>query len=292
MTARVDQGFPASIRERNRSDRIVRRACAAAAVVALAPLVLVAVHALWLGAPHLTLDFFLNAPSSDPASAGIRPLLLGTVWMVALVGLVAVPLSVGSAVYLDAYFPQRRLARILGSNIGYLASVPSVVYGLVGLAVFARGAAMGHTLLAGAATLTLLVLPLLTRATREVVRAVPRAQVEAAYALGATPFQAIRFAVLPGSAGQIAAASLRALSRAAGETAPLVVLGAFTFIALNVTSPLDPLTALPVQVFEWTESTDARFRGLAGAAALVLLAGTLLLNAGATLVHGSSIGRR
>jgi phosphate transport system permease protein len=220
-----------------------------------------------------------NSPSADPAFAGARPAILATLYMGVLIILFTVPIGVGTAIYLEEYANRNRwYNRLLELNIQNLAAVPSIVYGILGLAFLVRGIGLGRVLLAGALILTLLVLPTVIIAAREAIRAVPGSIREGAYALGATQWQVIWRQVLPAAIPGIATGSILALSRAIGETAPLILIGALTYITFNPTL-MGPFTALPVQIYNWTKLPNAEFKSLAAAAIIVLLVMVLLLNA-------------
>jgi phosphate transport system permease protein len=222
-----------------------------------------------------------NPPSSDPNISGARPAILATLYLGVMLIAFTVPIGVGTAVYLEEYADRSRwYNRLLELNIQNLAAVPSIVYGILGLAFLVRGLGLGRVLLAGALILTLLVLPTVIIAAREAIRAVPPSIREGAYALGATKWQVTWRQVLPAAIPGIATGSILAVARAIGETAPLILIGALTFISFNPTA-LGPFTALPVQIYNWTKLPNAEFKSLAAAAIIVLLAMVLLLNAGA-----------
>ena len=226
-----------------------------------------------------------DSPSADPAFAGARPAILATVYLGLLLIAFTVPIGVGTAIYLEEYADKERwYNRLLEVNIQNLAAVPSIVYGILGLAFLVRGLGLGRVLLAGAMILTLLVLPTLIIAAREAIRAVPDSIRQASYALGATQWQTIWRQVLPAAAPGIATGSILALSRALGETAPLLLVGALTYVAFNPTLFGD-FTALPVQIYQWTARPQEDFRVLAAAAIIILLAILLTLNAFAIWVR-------
>ncbi len=249
----------------------------------------------------LTVDFLRNPQSSTPAAAGVRTALLGSLWMIGITVLVAFPLGVGAAIYLEEYAGDTVLSRIIQTNISNLAGVPSIIYGMLGLAIFVRamepltsgrllgavdpGSANGRTILSASLTLALLVLPLILINAREAIRAVPRSLREAAYALGATRWETVWHHVLPSALPGVLTGSILAMSRAIGETAPLVVVGASTFIAMDPSSPFSKFTALPIQIYQWTARPQAQFRNIAAAAIIVLLVLLLSLNAGAILLR-------
>jgi phosphate transport system permease protein len=222
-----------------------------------------------------------NPPSADPSVAGARPAILATLYLGVLLIAFTVPIGVGTAIYLEEYANRSRwYNRLLELNIQNLAAVPSIVYGILGLAFLVRGIGLGRVLLAGALILTLLVLPTVIIAAREAIRAVPGSIRDGAYALGATKWQVTWRQVLPAAIPGIATGSILAVSRAIGETAPLILIGALTYISFNPTIT-GPFTALPVQIYNWTKLPNAEFKDLAAAAIIVLLAMILLLNAAA-----------
>jgi phosphate transport system permease protein len=222
-----------------------------------------------------------NPPSANPEAAGARPAILATLYLGILLIAFTVPIGVGTAIYLEEYANRNRwYNRLLELNIQNLAAVPSIVYGILGLAFLVRGIGLGRILLAGALILTLLVLPTVIIAAREAIRAVPGSIRDGAYALGATKWQVTWRQVLPAAIPGIATGSILAVSRAIGETAPLILIGALTYISFNPTIG-GPFTALPVQIYNWTKLPNPEFKDLAAAAIIVLLAMVLLLNAAA-----------
>jgi phosphate transport system permease protein len=226
-----------------------------------------------------------NPPSSDPQVAGARPAILATVYLGIMLIAFTVPIGVGTAIYLEEYaIRERWYNRLLELNIQNLAAVPSIVYGILGLAFLVRGLGLGRVLLAGALILTLLVLPTVIIAAREAIRAVPPSIREGAYALGATKWQVTWRQVLPAAIPGIATGSILAVARAIGETAPLILIGALTFISFNPTI-MGPFTALPVQIYNWTKLPNPEFKNLAAAAIILLLVLILLLNAGAIFLR-------
>ena len=231
------------------------------------------------GIPALNEKLFTNPPSSIPEEAGARPAILATLYIAVLVLLFSVPVGVGTAIYLEEYARKERwYNRLLEVNIQNLAAVPAIVYGILGLAFIVRGIGVGRVLLAGALILTLVVLPTVIISSREALRAVPDSIRQGGYALGATKWQVISRQVLPASIPGIATGSILALSRAVGETAPLLLIGALTYVAFDPTI-LGPFTALPVQIYTWVKLPDPGFQQLAAAAIIVLLAIVLGMNA-------------
>jgi phosphate transport system permease protein len=233
------------------------------------------------GLGKLSWDFITSFPSSLPARAGIQSPLVGSIYLMVLVALITVPIGVGAALYLEEYADRERwYNRAIEINIQNLAAVPSIVYGILGLAFFVRGPMdLGRVLLAGALTLTLLVLPIVIIAAREAIRAVPPSIREGSLALGATRWQTTWRQVLPAAVPGIATGSILALSRAIGETAPLILIGAIVFVPFNPSGLTDQFTALPIQIFNWTTRPQEEFKLLAAAAIIVLLGLLLTMNA-------------
>ena len=249
-------------------------------VLALATLGALIADALVDGLPRIDWEFLTSFPSRKPAEAGIFSALIGSVYLITLTAVVAVPIGVSAAVYLEEYTNQSsRLSRIIEVNVANLAGVPSIIYGLLGLELFVRGMRLDRSLLAGALTLALLVLPIVIIASREAIRAVPGTIREAAYALGATQWQTTKDHVLPLAFPGILTGIILAVSRAIGETAPLIAIGALTYVAFVPDGLLSPFTALPIQIFNWVSRPQAGFHINAAAGIVVLLVVTLLLNA-------------
>jgi phosphate transport system permease protein len=245
---------------------------------------------------------FLSQPqASVPELAGVRTAILGSLWTILITLLIAFPIGVGAAIYLEEYAPDSWLTRAIQTNITNLAGVPSIIYGMLGLAIFVRmlepltsGAlfggvdpttANGRTILSAGLTLALLILPLLIINSQEAIRAVPRTLRHASYGLGATQWQTIWHHILPSALPGILTGSILAVSRAIGETAPLVVIGASTFIVVDPNGPFAKFTTLPIQIYQWTARPQAEFRNIAAAAIIVLLAMLLSLNAAAVLLR-------
>jgi len=249
-------------------------------LIGFATLILLFIDVAGDGLGKLSWDFISSFPSSLPARAGIQSPLVGTILLMILVALFAVPIGVGAALYLEEYADKDRwYNRAIEINIQNLAAVPSIVYGILGLAFLVRGLDLGRVLLAGALTLTLLVLPIVIIASREAIRAVPDSIREGALALGATRWQMIQRQILPAAVPGIATGSILALSRAIGETAPLILIGAIVFVPFNPTSLDSAFTALPIQIFNWTTRPQEEFKLLAAAAIIVLLGLLLTMNA-------------
>jgi phosphate transport system permease protein len=228
-----------------------------------------------------------NQPSGSPDRAGAQSSIVGTMWLMLLTALICLPLGIGAAIYLEEYAdPARWWNRLVEVNIQNLAAVPSIVFGILGLAFIVRGLNVGKVVLAGALILSLLVLPTVIISAREAIRAVPSSIRQASMALGATKWQTIWRHVLPGAIPGIATGSILALSRAIGETAPLILVGALTFITFNPTGPTSDFTALPIQIFNWISRPQDAFREeLAAGGILILLVLLLSMNAVAILLR-------
>ncbi|MGH2810426.1 MAG: phosphate ABC transporter permease PstA [Actinomycetota bacterium] len=237
------------------------------------------------GTSRLSGDFFNRLDSRLPSRAGVRPALIGSLWLMGLVTLFSFPLGVGAAVYLEEIAPRNRFTSFIEVNIANLAGVPSIVYGLLGLAVFVRFMHMGRSVLAGAATLTLLILPVIVVASREALKAVPDSITQGALAVGATPWQAVWRQLLPASLPGILTGMILGLSRAIGETAPLITLGALTYVNFVPAHPLDRFTALPIQIFNWVSRPQTAFHEVAAAGIIVLLGVLLAMNAVAVVLR-------
>lgn len=272
-------------------DRLFGLACLGAALLAAGAVALLFGRILLEGLPRLSPAFVLGRLSARPWRTGIGPAIVGSLWTVGLTALVSVPVGVGAAVYLEEWTPRpTRLTRLVQTNVANLAGVPGVVYGLLGLAVFVRGARLGSSVLAASLTLALLALPTTILVTQEALRGVPRALREASLGLGATRWQTIRGQVLPAAAPGILTGVILALSRVLGETAPLVVVGAVVGVVSSPRLPTDRFTALPVQIFEWSREARPGFHSAAAAAIVALMAGLLLLNGLASWLRSRARG--
>ncbi len=284
--------FRPRLARRHRTGRIFRYLCLASIAFSVAVLIALLVDVAVDGLRWLSLDFLTRYPSRIPARAGIKSAILGSLWMMGLTAAMSFPLGVGAAIYLEEYSKKNRLTGLIQTNIANLAGVPSIVYGILGLAIFVRYLGFGRSVLAGAATLALLVLPVVIISAQEAIRAVPTSLREAAYGVGATRWQTVRHHVLPVAMPGILTGMILSLSRAIGETAPLIMIGALTFIAFPPTSPMDPFTVLPIQIFNWTAKPQAEFHELAAGAIIVLLVVLLLMNASAIVMRNRYRARR
>jgi phosphate transport system permease protein len=281
-TAQLQLTTPPDLVRRRRVGQVFEFVFLGAAVVGVVVLAVLLVDIVIDGIGWLSRTFFTRPPSRIPTRAGILPALAGTVWLMSLVALISFPLGVAAAVYLEEYARKGWLQTVIQTNIANLAGVPSIVYGILGLAVFVRwmgGLTGGRSVLSGALTISLLILPVLIIAAQEAIRAVPNSMREASYGLGATKWQTVRHHVLPNALPGILTGTILALSRAIGETAPLIMIGALTFIAFTPEGPRDAFTVLPIQIFNWVSRPQDDFRHLAAAAIIVLLVLLLSMNA-------------
>lgn len=233
---------------------------------------------VYQGAGRLSWDFLMALPSRFADESGIYTAWIGTVWVLVLTTLVSFPVGVGAGIYLEEYGKKSKWSTFLEINIANLAGVPSIIYGLLGLEVFVRISKMGNSILAGALTLSLLILPIIIVSTRESIRAVPKSIKDASRALGASKWQTIWKQILPASFGGILTGVILAISRAVGETAPLIVIGALAYVPFAPTGPLDEFTVLPIQIFNWVSRPQHEFVINAAAGIIVLLLITFLMN--------------
>jgi phosphate transport system permease protein len=231
------------------------------------------------GGARLSWDFLTSYPSRRASQAGIFPALIGSIAVIGLTALLTIPVGVAAAIYLEEYGARGRVARLIEINIANLAGVPSIIYGLLGLGLFVRLMDMGRSVLAGACTLGLLVLPVVILSTREALRAVPKSLREGSYALGATKWQTVRQQVVPAAFPGILTGLILSLSRAIGETAPLITIGALTYVPFLPDGLGSPFTVLPIQIFNWVSRPQVEFAENAAAGILVLLALLLAMNA-------------
>lgn len=287
------QGLPSNLAKRKRIDFAFKILCAGAALVGVIILILLLYRIFADGIGRLSIGFLRGDISQRPLKAGIWPAIVGTGYVMLLTGVIAVPVGVAAAIYLEEFTPQKnKFTEFIQLNIANLAGVPSIVYGLLGLAVFVRYAGMGTSMLAGALTMALLILPMIIIVTQESLRAVPSSFREASLGLGSTLWQAIRYQVLPSALPGIFTGIILALSRAIGETAPLVVVGAVVGIVSTPTSLRDRYTALPLQIFNWAQDPRAEAHRVSAAAIVVLMIGLLFLNSIAIVLRNRAKQRR
>jgi phosphate transport system permease protein len=286
------ENIKANTERRRKMDALFALAGLVALLVGLVTLTVLLAQLAWDGAARLSWQFFVSYPSRFAAQAGILSAWIGTTLVMLVTALAAVPLGVAAGIYLEEYAGKSWVTDLIEINIANLAGVPSIVYGLMALGLFVYQFHLGQSILTAGLTLGLLILPIIIVATRESIRAVPQSIREAAYALGATRWQTVKDHVLPYSTGGILTGVIIALSRAIGETAPLVTIGALTFIAFLPNPPvkaefpffsfewlMSPFTVMPIQMFNWVSRPQQEFHLNAAAAGLVLMAMTLAMNA-------------
>lgn len=277
--------FDERIGPRRRAGAIMAAVLFVATFFGIVVLLTLLVDVVVTGAPWLSGDFLTNYPSRFAERAGVKSAIVGSLWMIGLTALIAVPVGVASAIYLEEYAPRHWFFRLVQINIANLAGVPSVLYGILGLALFVRFFGFERSLLAGSLTMALLILPVIIIGTQEALRAVPSGVRESAYALGATRWQVIWSHLLPISAPGILTGVILSLSRAIGETAPLIMIGALTFVAFLPESIMDAFTVLPIQIFNWTARPKVEFQELAAAGIIVLMVLLLVMNLSAILLR-------
>lgn len=268
-----------SIASRKRKDLIFQFLCLAATGVG----VLLLLTLLWSifsqGIPRLSAEFLTKPASYKPENSGIKVALVGSLWVILLTGVIAVPVGVAAAIYLEEFTRRKnRFTEFIQLNISNLAGVPSIVYGLLGLAVFVRTMGMGRSILAAAITMALLILPMVIIVSQEALRAVPSSYREGSLALGATEWQTIRRQVLPAASSGIMTGIILSLSRAMGETAPLIIVGAVTYARMVPQRISDPFTVLPIQIYNWSSEAKEGFQIAAAGAIVVLMVALLFLN--------------
>ncbi len=282
----VAQGeFQRRLNRRKIKGHIFHGLCLLAILIGLGMLAALLINIISDGIGRVNWSFITNFPSRHPEQAGIQAALLGSIYVVALAGVIAFTFGVGAAIYLEEYAAHNWFAKIIQVNIANLAGVPSIVYGILGLEIFVRYMALGKSVIAGSLTLALLVLPIVIIAAEEALRAVPSSIREGGYALGATRWQTIWNLVLPQAFPGILTGVILAVSRAIGETAPLIVMGALTFVPFAPDGPLSRFTVLPIQIFNWVSRPQEGFHEAAAAGIIILLILLLSMNALAVLLR-------
>jgi phosphate transport system permease protein len=277
--------FAPRLRQRARFGTFFHVLCFAATLSGVIVLGVLLFDVIADGMRYLSWDFLTGFPSRLAVRAGILPALIGTVWTLVLTAVFAFPLGVGTAIWLEEYAPESTWKKLVETNIANLAGVPSIVYGILGLAVFVRYMVLGRSIIAAALTLALLILPVIIIASQEAIKAVPSTIRLGAYALGATRWEAIRYHVFPLALPGILTGTILALSRAVGEAAPLIVVGALAFVPFIPSGPLDQFTVLPIQIYNWINESKVEFHYVAASAILVLLVVLLTMNALAILLR-------
>lgn len=277
--------FKSSVGARHGFDRVFTVLVFLATLLGIVVLAVLLVDVAVQGLPQLDWDFLNSMSSSNPGESGFLPAILGSLWLLAIVIVVAVTLGIGAAIYLEEYASDSWMNRLIEINISNLAGVPSIIYGLLGLGVFVYIFGFGRSILTGGLILSLLILPVIIIATRESIRAVPMAVREGAYALGATQWETIRHHVLPQALPGALTGSILALSRAIGETAPLIAIGAVPFMTFLPDGFFSRFTAMPIQIYNWVSQIQQEFIDLAATGIVVLMIVLLLANSGAILLR-------
>ena len=273
------------VARRQAISRASRYVLLGASLIGVVVLVYLLVETFQAGAARLSWDFLTSYPSRFAEKAGLRSSILGSIWVLCTTVLLAIPLAIGTALWIEEFAPRNRFVSFVKLNLANLAGVPSIIYGILGLAVFVRFLELGPSILAGALTLTLMILPMTVIASQEAIRQVPPSIRQGALALGATRWQMVWNHVLPGAMPGIITGLILAISRAAGETAALIMIGAFTFVAFDPRSLQDPFTVLPVQIYNWTIRPQEAFRANAAAAIIVLMTAVFTLNLIAAVIR-------
>ncbi|MFJ8063003.1 phosphate ABC transporter permease PstA [Psychrobacillus sp. NPDC096426] len=256
-----------------------------ATLFALLTLAILFYRIITQGVGYLTPEFFQNFGSRFPAKAGIKAALVGSIWLMCVVAPVSIILGVGTAIYLEEYAKKNKLSDFIRLNISNLAGVPSIVFGLLGLTIFVRALALGNSILAAGLTMSLLIIPVIIVASQEAIRAVPNDIREASYGMGATKWQTVLKIVLPSALPGILTGAILALSRAVGETAPLIVIGIPVIIQFLPTDLLSQFTALPMQIYDWAKRPQKDFQFVAAAGILVLMIFLLIMNSIAIFIR-------
>lgn len=274
-----------SVARRQTISRLSRYGLFAATTVGLVVLLLLGIRILVQGYSHVDWNFFTSYPSRFASQAGLRSSILGTVWVVGATVVLALPIAVGTAVWLEEFAPRQKWVDFVRLNISNLAGVPSIIYGILGLTVFVRLFGLGPSIIAGALTLALMVAPITIIASSEAIRQVPSSIRDASLALGASKWQTVWHHVLPSAIPGIMTGVILSVSRAAGEAAALIMIGAFAFIAFDNRSLNDNFTVVPVQIYNWTIRPQAEFQEIAAAAIMVLMVMVVGLNLIAVLIR-------
>ena len=280
-----------AVARRQAVSRVSRYVFLGATMVGVLVLAFLAYDTINTGASRLSWDFLANYPSRFADKAGLRPAILGSVWVLGATVVLAIPVAVGTAIWIEEFAPRNALLTFVKLNLANLAGVPSIIYGILGLAIFVRFYSMGPSILAGAFTLALMIIPMTVIASQEAIRQVPSSLREGALALGATRWQAVWHNVLPNAVPGIMTGIILAVSRAAGETAAIIMIGGFTFVQFSpnladpIASLMDAFTILPIQIYGWTIDPRQEFRENAAAAIIVLMAGVMTLNIIAAIIR-------
>jgi len=272
-------------RRRQLTNKIAHILFAFASFISIFVLVVLLADLVKRGARFINLDFFINFPSRFAEKSGILPAMVGSLWIVLLTALFSIPLSVAAAIYLEEYAIDNRFTQFIKINISNLAGVPSIVYGILGLSFFVRTLGLGRSILSGALTMSLLIMPIMIVASQEAIRMIPNSLREGSYAMGASKWKTVKGIVIPSSLPGIMTGIILAISRALGESAPLLLVGAFSFVSTLPKNPLDSFIVMPVQIYTWMSKPSADFKDVTAAAILVLMALLLTLNMTAIVIR-------
>ena len=267
-----------AVARRQAISRASRWVLLAASLAGVAVLIFLAYDTVQTGASRLSWDFVTSYPSRFAERAGLRSSILGSAWVMGVTVVVAFPVAIGTAIWIEEFAPKNAVLTVVKLNLANLAGVPSIIYGILGLAIFSRFLGLGPSILTGGLTLSLMIMPMTVIAAQEAIRQVPQSTRDASLALGASHWQTVRHHVLPQAMPGIMTGVILAVSRAAGETAALIMIGAFSFIAFDNTSVFDDFTTVPVQIYNWTIRPQQDFRQNASAAIIVLMVAVLSLN--------------
>ena len=272
-------------RIRNIGDNVLLAMSVIGIIIGLVSLVVLLYLSFVDGLPWLSIQFLTSFPSRFPEQAGLLAAVTGSIWVIGITAAISFPIGICAALYLEEYAPQNRFTSFIQLNIANLAGVPSIVYGILGLALFVRTLGLGRSVLAGALTMTLLILPVIIIASREAIRSVPNAHREGAYALGATKWQVTRKVILSEAFPGMLTGTILSLSRAIGESAPMIAIAALVYVRFVPSGLLDRFTVLPIQIFNWMSLPQNDFRGLAAAGIIVLLVVLLAMNSVAIYIR-------
>ena len=274
-----------AVARRQALSRLSRYVLLAASLIGVAVLLALGYETVREGASRLSWDFVNSYPSRFADRAGLRSSILGTAWVMGATVVMAFPISIGTAIWIEEFAPRNRLLTVVKLNLANLAGVPSIIYGILGLTLFSRYLGLGPSILAGALTLSLMIIPMTVIASQEAIRQVPPSIRDGSLALGATHWQTVRHHVLPGAMPGIMTGVILAVSRAVGETAALIMIGAFTFIAFDNTKLTDDFTTVPIQIYNWTIRPQQEFRQNAAAAIIILMVAVVSLNLIAAIIR-------
>ena len=274
-----------AVARRQALSRLSRYVLLAASLIGVAVLLALGYETVREGASRLSWDFVNSYPSRFADRAGLRSSILGTAWVMGATVVMAFPISIGTAIWIEEFAPRNRLLTVVKLNLANLAGVPSIIYGILGLTLFSRYLGLGPSILAGALTLSLMIIPMTVIASQEAIRQVPPSIRDGSLALGATHWQTVRHHVLPGAMPGIMTGVILAVSRAVGETAALIMIGAFTFIAFDNTKLTDDFTTVPIQIYNWTIRPQQEFRQNAAAAIIILMVAVISLNLVAAIIR-------